>query len=736
MKVKVLSLLLMAVGCVLAEPVRVGVFVDKGADCPGMMRWVQLACSSPDLVETYIDGHAICEENVLDRLDIVIMPGGYSDREYWALGEKGVAKLKAFIHQGGGYVGTCAGAFLLMQGGTKSWPRMGIIPYKNQPGPYRWGSMVSVKYNERATELMGIKAGKRRVRYHGGPLMVPGDPIPDAKFESVCAYVGDLNPGSEKAAKPMSGASCTVAGTYGKGRVVAIAVHPEYFPGTLDLVQGAFKYVTQREVRFEIPQRRRGQLAVGLFSDCSIGVRSARACRDLFKSGVADVSPITAEMFAEGLHRHYDALVMPDMYLEPNTLRRTFFSPRNVRLFEEFSARGGVIVAWGDAAKLYPGDRHNFVTIAATNLVETMRGIAASGAPAQKPAPKKVRTAVYADRGVSCAEYWNVSRLLECSPNYEVTFVSAKDVAGGALDHADLFLLGGGYSPTQYNTLGEQGRTAVTNFVARGGAYYGICAGAFNALQTANPKKPRLGLLPFKEQREPVYRGWSSIRCKFTDDAPSTLRYAAGSEKWMLYWGGPVILPGDPMPNATGKVLLRYAGNTINTFTGGEIQPMAGHAAIVGGTFGKGRVVASATHPESSEATQDLVRAILRYLTDVPADPIYPNRKRGAVSVAFCVQGFAISVEGMKFGMELVHDERFDVQPITPYEVGRGALEHTDVLFFARPVEDGYMDLVHRFLDQGGRVVEFDPDGKGNVKREGVVHVRSWDEARAAMLAK
>lgn len=718
--------------CAAADKVRVGVFVDRGADCPGMMRWVQIACSSPELEPTYIDGHAIRNENVLDRLDMVIMPGGYYDREFRAMGKDGVAKLKDFILRGGGYMGTCAGAWLLMQGNSKDSPQLGIIPYKSQPGPYRWGSIVSMRFNERAKELMGLKAVKRRVRYHGGPLMIPGTPVTNANFEVLGTFVGDLNPGTEKATKSMSGTGCVVAGTYGKGRVLVFANHPEYFPSTYDIVRGGFKYVAQRDVTWDFGQRKPGQLAVGLFTDWAIGVRSAQACRDLFKSGVADVTLLTTDLMAEGAHRHLDVLVVPNMHLEPNALRRTFYGARNMKLFEEFTARGGIIVSWDEAAKVYPGDRRNFVATDSRKLVDTLRKIAAAPAPGPAPAPKKVRAAVYADNGVSCAEYWNVSRLMACSPNYEVKFVSAADIRAGALDQADLFLLGGGWSPAQYNCLGEQGRTAVTNFVARGGAYYGICAGAFNALQTSNPKTPRLGLLPFKHQTGAPYRGWANIRCKFTDEAPEALGFAAGSEKWVLYWGGPVILPGDPMPNATGKVFLRYSGHNISTFDGDTSLPMGPNAAIVGGTFGKGRVVASGPHPECSESTQDLVRAILRHLTGVPADPVYPNRKRGAISVAFCMGG-AVR-DGMTFGMSLVRDDRFDVLPITNYETGHGQLDHTDVLFFPWPVRDGYMRLVYEFLDKGGHVVEVDPEGKGTEKHANVIRVKTYDEAREAML--
>ena len=159
---------------------------------------------------------------------------------------------------------------------------------------------------------------------------------------------------------------------------------------------------------------------------------------------------------------------------------------------------------------------------------------------------------------------------------------------------------------------------------------------------------------------------------------------------------------------------------------------MTDSGAIIGGTCGKGRLVASGPHPECSEDTQDIVRAILKYLTGRPAEPNYPNRKKGAICVAFGVSG--ATKEGMTFGMELMKDPRFDVLPNTGYETGHGALDHADVLFMPWPVEKGYVSGVYDFLAKGGRVIEYDPQGKGKETHPNLIRVKTFDEARQAML--
>ena len=713
-----------------ASPVRVGVFTGDGSGGFGMARWVQLANTSDDLVASYVDGASI-RTGALDRIDVLVVPGGCHGRAYDDIGTNGSEKVRAFIRVGGGYIGTSEGCFIALQP-TKSHPnRIGLVPFVSQPGPCRHGSILSTKFLPAASAL-GLKPGNRRVRYHGGPLMVPGEPVEDAKFEVMARFAGDLNPGSPAPAAPMSGTASVVAGTYGKGRVVAFADHPEYYPETLDIVRGAFKCVTGRTVQWKIPQRTRGAFSVGYLCDESFGVKGAATLAVVLKSGVADVTLLTNDQCAEGALRHLDALVIPDFPLTPKALRNLVYSSEARARYAEFTTRGGRIVTWGESARLYPEDRRLVSSVEPGQVVATLKRLA-DEAPSPAPTLAPAKVAIYAGPGVSCPEYWNVAKLIEFSPNYTATFVDGGDIAAGGLqkDRYDLLLMGGGGSPTQFKVLGTAGHQAVHDFVRAGGSYYGICAGAFLALQDQG-RRNGIGLVPYKAQKGPPCRGWADISVEFTDFANETLGFMGGTRRFVLYWCGPVILPGDPIPDADVRPLVNYYGNTVNTFAGGKSAPMGGHAAVVGGRVGKGRVIASGPHPEGSEATQDIVRAFLRYLTGRSADPAYPNRVRGAVNVAFCVESATKS--GMAFGMKLMHDPRFDVQPVTPYCVELGLLDHTDVLFFPWPVTGGYMGLVHEFIAKGGKVVELDPNGKSRTKGERIFHVKSFDEAIEKML--
>ncbi len=694
-------------------PLRVAVFVDRGARGIGMFRWVQLVGCSPDMRASYVDGEMI-RNGVLDQIDVLIMPGGNSTVEYAQLQDEGVNRLRNFIHQGGGYIGSCAGCYLLMAPSSPKSKRCAIVPYVDQKGPYRGGSILTTQFTERAEKLTGIKAGSHRVRYHGGPKMIPSDPIPDAEFEVMATFVGDINVDTDTPCDTMTGTASVVAGTYGKGRVFVFADHPEYFPSTWDIVKGAFKYVTGRDVSWEVPQRKPGQLAVGLMCSPSPGPKDAEAYMALVRSDALDITPITEDQCAEGILHHLDALVIPEA-CDTNRVE-SIFQPNPVARRNRFLKRGGTVVTWGKTAKRFRENQPGVIRVeSGEQAVQALVNLRDNPSPATPQRRDPVKVALYAGPGAGYAAYWNLAELLTFSPLYETTFIDAETIKKGGLDAFDLLVIGGGYSPTLYKTFGEKGCTAIRDFIRNGGSYLGVCAGAFLALENSLPDKPRIGgLVPFREQVEEAYRGWAQTSIRFTDDGFGKLGILGGTKRYVLYWGGPVILPGNPVPDADIKVLAEYRGNMVNTFSGKPISPMTGHAAIIGGTSGKGKIVLCGPHPESSESTQDITCAILQYLTDRKPDPIYPDRAPGAVSVAVCVE--KTTAQGMKLGMSLCSHPLFDLQPVTWYEVGQGALEHTDILLFPYPVTKGYTPYVEAFLKNGGRVVEFDPDRKSTTK--------------------
>ncbi len=662
-----------------AKPIPVCVYVGNGVKGIGPGRWLQLLSSTDGKIAVNpVDADDVLCKGSLDKFPLLVLPDGDVGEMASSLGERGRARIRAFIENGGACIASAAGARLLVQGGA-GW---GFVPWKVGVEPPRNPTQLSTTFTEAATNFWGMSKGGRRVWYNCGPVLEPGESVPAASFTVVAKFKGDINPLDPKVAPPMTGAPSLLFGTLGKGRVAVVADNPEYNAQTFDIVRAILRYTLGTEVEFNVARRKRGQSSTGFVCGDGWGLERARHYLKMLSDGKEDVELLDGGRIAEGLWMHLDQVV-----------------------------RDGLT----GPARVY--DR----SMSSRSHALTNKG-------------PKVKTAIYADRGVSCAEFWNVSKLISFSPLYEVTFVDHHDIANGVVNAMDfdLLLMSGGPIGVQESIVGAAGRAAVTNFVRQGGSYYGICAGTFSALQSVSPKHPRFALVPYKNMPGQPYRGWCNMNIRFSKDGAAALGVEPDSLRQVLYWGGPVMVPAEVPADSDIRPFAFYHGNVVNTFAGGSITPMAESVAVAGGRFGKGKVLCSAVHPECEEATRDIVKKYLKYLTGRPAEPVYTQHHNGALRVAFCME--TATKAGMAFGMSLARDQRFDVRPVTPYEVNQGLLEHIDVLFFPWPEPRGYMSLVHDFIRKGGKVVELDPDKKGVVYKPGVLHVKDFDEARRAIL--
>ena len=148
------------------KPLKVGVYADQGPGGIGAVEWFRLVNESPDMELKLLDGKGI-RAGGLDGLDLLVMPGGNSKTEFTTLGTNGVERMKDFVRNGGGYIGTCAGCCLLMDEDDRRarmmpWARSGTEDVTLYP---------NVKLNAKGAAALGLKEGLHVVRFHGGPFM-------------------------------------------------------------------------------------------------------------------------------------------------------------------------------------------------------------------------------------------------------------------------------------------------------------------------------------------------------------------------------------------------------------------------------------------------------------------------------------------------------------------------------------------------------------------------------------
>ena len=343
-----------------AAPLKVGVYADKGPGGIGAVEWFRLVDESPEMELHLLDGAAV-RAGALDGLDLLVMPGGNSMTEFDSLGTNGVERMKAFVRNGGGYVGTCAGCCLLMDGPKK---RARMMPW-NSSGSEGHTMFPTINLNAKGAKALGLKEGPHVMRYHGGPFLQPTtNVIADAHmeiwgtFDAEATFKGRIN---QK--KKMYGSGAVVGGTYGKGRVFVTSAHPEYFNGTLYVIEAALKYVTGRTITFPPRTRAPRVLSVGFLAKGISGVKTAETAVALARAKDLDLVLIDKDGIARRRMDNIDALVVPSAVFKKDK--------QIAAAIASFTARGGKVVYCSLGAKDAPAGA--VVSTSGDAVVEAVR---------------------------------------------------------------------------------------------------------------------------------------------------------------------------------------------------------------------------------------------------------------------------------------------------------------------------------------------------------------------------
>ena len=325
---------------------KVGVYADEGASGIGAIEWFRLVNDSPEMELKLLDGKVVRADG-LDGLDLLVMPGGDSKLQFDSLGPDGISRMKKFVAAGGGYIGTCGGCYLMLDRTGGSHKRVHMVPWD------RTGSAHSLLYptfnlNEKGAAALGLKPGRFVMRYHGGPFLYPcTNAIPEAKveswgtFEAEACMTGRVDP-----KKRMYGATAILGGTYGKGRVLGIAGHPEYFDSTLYLVKGAFRYVTGREVTFPARLHTPRAISVGFLAKGIGGVETAETALALAAEKDFDLVPIDKDGIFQRRLDNIDVLVASNGSAKKDATLAA--------AIQAFAARGGKVIGFGAGCAVLP----------------------------------------------------------------------------------------------------------------------------------------------------------------------------------------------------------------------------------------------------------------------------------------------------------------------------------------------------------------------------------------------
>jgi len=213
----------------------------------------------------------------------------------------------------------------------------------------------------------------------------------------------------------------------------------------------------------------------------------------------------------------------------------------------------------------------------------------------------KLVVAVYKGAGTSKSRETLV-HVLTGQPNFEVRHVAAQDIQEGKLSGCDVLIQPGGSGSGQGKALGEAGREQVRQFVAAGGGYVGVCAGAYLATCDYDWS---LGILDAKVvDREHWARGFGNVELKLFPPAKNILEVDRQAIT-IYYHQGPLLAPAENPDLADFEQLATFETEIAKNGAPKGIMP--GCTAIAAGQYKQGRVLCFSPHPERTSGQQQLL---------------------------------------------------------------------------------------------------------------------------------
>ena len=273
------TFLLLTLGLVAAEKpvIKVAVYDDVGATGKGIPCVSDIMGKISDIKITKLKGADIAAGG-LKGYDLVMFTGGSGSAEAGGLGEKGREEVRAFVRNGGGYVGICAGAYLACSG--FEWG-LGVLNAKTVSPKWRRGQ-GEVKIDGQA---FGEKLTDRGIRYSNGPIIKPDVRKDLPEFETLASFRTELALNVTPVGV-MVNSHAMVRASYGLGRVFTSSPHPEQTAGLEPLVEKAVRWTARSKGLNEELWKRLEAMEVdklwlpGAIVDWKTGLPTGQAIKD------------------------------------------------------------------------------------------------------------------------------------------------------------------------------------------------------------------------------------------------------------------------------------------------------------------------------------------------------------------------------------------------------------------------------------------------------------------------
>jgi glutamine amidotransferase-like uncharacterized protein len=219
------------------KPIRVALYVDK-----------KTGESKREVLKVMKNVEMISAEGIragkLNGFDVLLMPGGRG-KQGKILEEKGRDEIRAFVKNGGSYLGICAGAYLATN--DYKWS-LGILNAKVVDKKHwdRGNGSVKIAMNERGKRLLNTQGKETEMMvYRQGPLFAPGANKDLPAFEALATFETEIAD-NYAITGVMKGTVAIAAGKYGKGRVLCFSPHPEKMESTHEMLRSGLMWLNEK----------------------------------------------------------------------------------------------------------------------------------------------------------------------------------------------------------------------------------------------------------------------------------------------------------------------------------------------------------------------------------------------------------------------------------------------------------------------------------------------------------
>jgi putative intracellular protease/amidase len=229
----------------------VALYDGAGTSTRSVGRLADIVDRTPDMVLHHL-GPADVRPAVLAQFDVIVFPGGSGSKQARTVGPEGRKHVLAFVRQGGGYLGICAGAYLCSA--HYSWS-LGLIDTAVFTGTreveglgkksmwYRGGpAMVKMQLTEEGRKLFPDVPERVEVKYQNGPIVSPKQ-HPGLSRYTPLAHFRSENVLYEPQRGTMVDTPAIVAGRFHQGRVISMSPHPEAVQALQSIITGSIRWL-------------------------------------------------------------------------------------------------------------------------------------------------------------------------------------------------------------------------------------------------------------------------------------------------------------------------------------------------------------------------------------------------------------------------------------------------------------------------------------------------------------